>query len=70
MNTQARLRVLWLDARIEFWWFWEKLSGRLWRRFCPEDAASYWLDWLPAVTYRRRKIAERELWNLSREMEK
>lgn len=54
--------MAWLGVRVEAWWKAEKASSRLWHRFCPEDKVSYWLDWLPAFTYRHRKNAERRRW--------
>lgn len=47
-----------IRARIEFWWFVYRWSGRLWSRLCPDDKASYWLDWLPALTSRKFNNAE------------
>jgi hypothetical protein len=55
VDRHARLHE---RARVEFWWLLERWSGRLWLRLCPDDRASYWLDWLPAFTYRQRRAAE------------
>lgn len=43
---------------VELWWHIERFAGWLWRRGCPPDQASYWLDWFPAWAYRHRKQAE------------
>ena len=44
---------------IEFWWFLEKLSGKIWITFCPKTKVSYILDFLPAYFYKKRKQSER-----------
>jgi hypothetical protein len=46
--------------KIEIYWFLEKLAGKIWQKFCPDDRASYWLDFLPAFFYKKRKEAERK----------
>lgn len=47
-----------IKLRIEFWWLMERWAQKVWEKFCPEDKASYWLDWLTAFTYGKRKDAE------------
>lgn len=54
----------WMGPRVELWWFLEKRTGHLWGCVAQhgERASVWWLDWLPAFTYRRRKRAERRYW--------
>lgn len=37
------------------------LAGMIWRRYCPDGKATYWLDWLPAFCFERRATAQRSL---------
>lgn len=53
------LFLLW--CRHEFWWRCEMLAGMIWRRYCPDGKATYWLDWLPAFCFERRATAQRSL---------
>lgn len=43
--------------RIEFWWFLECQSGRLWHTLAG-DRVTYWLDWLPAFCLQQRAEAQ------------
>jgi hypothetical protein len=45
---------------INFLYFLECKSGDLWQLCNKNDKASYWLDWLPALTYKWRKNAEKK----------
>lgn len=44
--------------RIEFWWAVERFAGWLWLKLCPDNKASFWLNWFPAWAYKQRKDAE------------
>ena len=46
--------------RHEFWWWAERVTGRLWFRFC-RDGVSCWFDAAPSYCTRRRYAAFRAL---------
>ena len=49
-----KLVVAYLRLTEDLWYWLERRAGDIWYRFCPDDKASYWLDWLPAWTVRQR----------------
>lgn len=48
----------WFHMWENLWYLLEQGAGSLWLRFCPEEKASYWLDWLPAFCARQRYAAQ------------
>ena len=46
-------RLFWVYYE-EIFWILEKWSGKIWRKFCPDNKVSYYLDFLPAFMIRHR----------------